>query len=324
MVDKKQDGQEVDEFEGAFNTASETDGKVPGDEGQDNGDEGKGGDEGSEDKAKQTDEGKAKSKPEGDEGKADEGKHESAEDRAKRLEEENAKLTQKTRSWEGRISATARENAELKARLQAIEEEKSKKTDEGKVAGKDGAESEEDDEEVKTFKSDYPNLAGSIEKLLAKERQKIRKEVSDDLGKQVDEKIKPVAEHVQQTKTTSHMAALLDAHPDWKQHTNAVYEWVDEQPDYLQGAMRQVLERGNASQVIDLLDKYKAANGISAKEEQNRQDDGKQQTGSKDKRQKQADDAEAVRSKPGDKPKGKTKVDEDDFDGAFNAAIGKS
>lgn len=70
--------------------------------------------------------------------------------------------------------------------------------------------------------------------------------------------MQPVLEGFNKTAQESHFATIRAAHEDFTEVTPAVVAWVEAQPDYLKPALKNVLEAGTATQVIDLYSRFKA------------------------------------------------------------------
>lgn len=84
---------------------------------------------------------------------------------------------------------------------------------------------------------------------------------------QVQTEVSKATEHLrkqeQQAATDGHYGAILSAHPDAGSIVQSAQldAWIKSQPSYAQPALRHVLEDGETSQVIELLDNFKSAHG---------------------------------------------------------------
>ena len=106
----------------------------------------------------------------------------------------------------------------------------------------------------------------------------------------------------------NHVQTIARAHPDWEEIAAGqdLPAWIDTHPDYLAQPLRQVAEAGSATEVVDLLDRFKDATGRrlpSPKEAQ---------------RLLSAMSASAVPSRTGGPPAGQP--DENDFNAAWKTA----
>jgi len=230
---------------------------------------------------------------------------ESPEQRIASMELELATEKQRTSSWEGRIRAANKRADDAESQLN----DKS-----GSAADKGGSTPQGDDEDetvLSEFIEEFPSLEKPI-KLMA---TKIAREIVD---KQMGE-IKPTIDRVQdtaeQTAVDTHLGKITDAHPDWRKiHKSGVLTtWIEQQPKFMQPGLNVVLDKGSAEDIIELFTTYKKSSG-QIKPTANK-------TG-KTARQK-AKELEAVPSSSSGPPKDKKKIAEDDYDSAWDDALGK-
>ncbi len=325
----KQDSEDTKDFNAAFDQASNPDeGKKPADDQKpdDETDPEKKPDTGTDDEADNegTDDDKAKDDADQDEDdKSDEGKK-SDEDWKAKYEAEQ----QRTRSWEGRLRKQAEENEALKRRLSELEKAKDTGTDKSDEGKKD-ADPEPDDSEaqkiLEAFYEDFPSLKKPLEVLLKKQRKEVRAELETELTGKVDAKLKPVLTRVEEEALSEHIGKIAAGHSDWEavSQSEKFDGWIKSQPSYLRKAYEGVLQDGSAEEIVDLLWTYKEANGLGRRSANK---DGSADKGDKNnRRERQADDAEAVRRKGGKYPTGKhAGPDQDDFSGAFEEAAAKA
>lgn len=68
--------------------------------------------------------------------------------------------------------------------------------------------------------------------------------------------IRPMAEAIMGEQ---HIQRIARAHPDWDTlaKSSELTRWIDEQPPYIAKSLRQVVARGHADDVIDLLSRFK-------------------------------------------------------------------
>ena len=204
---------------------------------------------------------------------------------------------QRFKSFEGRYrkekQAWERERRELMNLLQ-------------REGGEDGNSPESAGEQsmgLEQNRSDTVEAAGSgrDEKVLAEVVRKETKRLMEPL--------------VAAIEAERHRSAVAAAHPDFERLAGEpdLQAWIEEQPDYIARSLRDVVERGTAGEVIDLLDRYKQERGkksARAKAEQNRAQ-----------AERLAQEATAVRSKSAGPPKEKPSAD--DFAGAWAEAVSK-
>ncbi len=74
---------------------------------------------------------------------------------------------------------------------------------------------------------------------------------------QLNQQLAPVFATTQTVANNAHEQAILNKHSDAFDIIDAVGSWVDKQPPILQTTYKDVLEKGTADQVIQLLDLYK-------------------------------------------------------------------
>lgn len=234
---------------------------------------------------------------------------------------------QRTRSWEGRLRKQAEENEALKARLAELEKSK----DTGKSDSKDKKDAGPDDDSeaqqiLNTFYDDFPSLRKPLEVLLKKQRKDVRDELEREFTGKVDQKLQPIVKSLEEDAFEEHLAKIASGHNDWEEVTKSEKfdGWVKAQPSYLRKAYEGVLQYGSAEEIVDLLWSYKEANGLGRRST-NKDDKHDKGSNEKERRERQAADAEAVRRRGGKYPTGKqTAPDNDDFSGAFEEAAAKS
>lgn len=112
-----------------------------------------------------------------------------------------------------------------------------------------------------------------------------------------------------------HRNAVAAAHPDFERIASDpdLHAWIDEQPDYIARGLRDVVDRGAAAEVIDMLDRYKR--------DRDKKQAGAQAEKNKAEAARKAREAAAVRSRSGGPPK--ERPDADDFAGAWAEAVRK-
>jgi hypothetical protein len=140
--------------------------------------------------------------------------------------------------------------------------------------------SEEDQEALKQYEEDFD----VISKMEGKKREvalaKIRKEISDHINGLKDElkaefatQLAPAVELVKETQkereersTAEHFATIRESHPDYEKYVEdeSIKTWIATKPKYLQKGMMETYSAGDAESIVELLNDFKAENGISS------------------------------------------------------------
>lgn len=212
---------------------------------------------------------------------------------------------QRTKSWEGRLSARDRENNALKEEL-----EKYRKL----VQQKEDEDDSKEDETVKAFLEEFPELAAPIQKLIEKATRKTSKTVVSDIESRVQEHIAPIATTVQEVTLEKHLNTIRTAHNDFDEIVKSgdVQKWIDEQPEFMKPSLQRVYEQGYATEVVELLSQYKRGRNISL---------GPNGQVIEQKQPVTRRPAAAVKSRPSAPQTKQDKIDPDDFDSAWEAAL---
>lgn len=74
--------------------------------------------------------------------------------------------------------------------------------------------------------------------------------------------IQPIAASTKEVQEQLHFDSITTAHPDFDDINPKIKPWIDTQPAYLQKALDQVYTGGTAEEVIDLVQRFKDAEGI--------------------------------------------------------------
>lgn len=110
------------------------------------------------------------------------------------------------------------------------------------------------DDELAALFGDFSekDIAKAVQKLVAMS-------VSDEVGKA----LMPIHEKEVQAAQQAHYQAILAAHPDAGELADSkeLESWVNGLPKYAQAGVREVLEKGSAFDVIEVLNDFKAAIG---------------------------------------------------------------
>jgi hypothetical protein len=138
-------------------------------------------------------------------------------------------------------------------------------------ADADTGKTDAQDEVLAKLKEDFPELAEMLGPV-------IQSMIDARVGQRVDALIKeldttkqalaPLQETAEQTAEAKHYAAIREAHTDFDAivESGKLDEWIAKQPSFTRDAYNGVLEKGTATQVIELFQAYKDANGIKPPE----------------------------------------------------------
>jgi len=110
---------------------------------------------------------------------------------------------------------------------------------------------------LKTYDSDWPDVRKG-EALIRKQ------EYHHLLGyvfKEVAGQLKPMMETLQTLAERTHYGDITAQVSDYSDIRDKVVEWAGNQPSYLQGAYKHVIEHGTVDEIKDLIDRYKRENG---------------------------------------------------------------
>ena len=167
--------------------------------------------------------------------------HRAAKDRAQEAEARAAGL-----------EALSKEQAEL---IESLKE--------AKAADKGTGATEAQDEVMAKLTSDYPELAETlipVMKALAEGGSKALKQELDDLRST----LVPIQKATHENALDAHFAAITAAVPDFDAlvDSGAINTWVEGLPSYARNGAQAVLDKGTASEVIELFGQYKQAQGI--------------------------------------------------------------
>lgn len=119
--------------------------------------------------------------------------------------------------------------------------------------------SPEDQSVIDEFNKDWPEAARAQELIRRKEYHYVVTHIFDEVAKAVA----PIMQYVEAMQTTDHEGAIRSAHEDYDAVSEGAAKWVEDQPKYLRDTYQRVIKEGTAEEVIDLLTRYKDANGIA-------------------------------------------------------------
>ena len=109
-----------------------------------------------------------------------------------------------------------------------------------------------------------PELFGDFsEEAIAKGVQKLVDARVAAIEARFAEAVKPLQDKAQLTEAEKHFQAIYQAHPDADSLTESaeLKAWIDSHPSFVRSGFQAVLQQGTTTQVIELFDAFKAANG---------------------------------------------------------------
>lgn len=209
--------------------------------------------------------------------------------------------------WQGRTKKAKEEAEAEEARLAKLREEQATALAQKAV---DDEMTDEEKAELAEVLADYPQIAKLID-------VKLKKAISTEVPKVVNEHVDPVSKRVQASELEAHTSRIASKHADYVDVVNSddFSQWLSRGVTYDEGKkFRQVIQQGSANQVIEMLDAFKGSR--QPKPKQNATDDS-------ERRRQQLDAAATVRHRSV-MPKHNRPVDQNDYDGAWNEATKRS
>lgn len=160
---------------------------------------------------------------------------------------DNQRLEHKMSSWEGRIKK-ANDAAALAVAEVAELKKEPVKTDTPLL---------EDDEMLKEFKEEFPDLVEPMQRMAKKIAESI---VNERLGS-VTPQIEALKVKQEQTDEQRFLAPIADAHPDWRKiyDSGKLQVWIDKHTPLQQRVYNEIVNKGSQEEVIDMFTTYKEA-----------------------------------------------------------------
>lgn len=95
----------------------------------------------------------------------------------------------------------------------------------------------------------------------------VSQRVSAQVQSMMDAALAPFKQQQQLSAEQQHFAYIGSAHPDFESipESQEFQAWKDAQPSFIRSAYDDVLNKGNAEQVVELLSLYKSQNNVSSK-----------------------------------------------------------
>lgn len=177
-----------------------------------------------------------------------------------------SKIVQRTKSWDGRLKKAHTDLRELQTELAQRE------TDDDVATGtreevvekvtekvKTAALSEEEQNTVNELESEYPVINKAID-------IKARKVAQDIVDAALEDRLQPVEESLKvrdEDASKSHFREVANSHKDFYEIATggALDEWILDQPKREGDVLKETRDKGSASEVIALLDRFKKESG---------------------------------------------------------------
>ena len=124
--------------------------------------------------------------------------------------------------------------------------------------------SEEYTAKIDAFKKDWPDIAEAVEMQSAHLQSQMEARVArlvSSVVQSIYADMSPIAKSYAKVETNTLRTTVLSAHADYDSVYPSLEPWIKSQPAYLQSGMLHAYNAGSASDVIDLVSRYKAATG---------------------------------------------------------------
>ena len=195
-----------------------------------------------------------------------------------KLRRENQELEHKFRSNDGRIAAYQRQIAQYQDQSPAQAGDENE----------DGDDQDAADPDLETFRTEYPEIAGPLEKMREQDKKRIE---------QLESRLAAQGEHQRQDQLDHQEQVLQDAHSDWVDVTaNPEFSaWVQKQPLYVQeAASRNGQQITDGQEAADLIDRFKSTQTQNEPSDEPSPDEPKPNAG---KRKRQLESSATVANK---------------------------
>jgi len=113
---------------------------------------------------------------------------------------------------------------------------------------------------LEDYRKDWPDVA----KAEALSRRQEYHQLVQHVFTEVSKALMPINDTVQTLSERSHLQELESNVEDYGDIRDKVVEWVETQPAYLQNAYNHVIEQGTATEVVDLIERYRRETGATA------------------------------------------------------------
>ena len=124
-----------------------------------------------------------------------------------------------------------------------------------KVAKQEGIVPPKSDEDIESWAKEYPDVAGIVEKIAAKQAQ--------EMFEKANIRIKEIDEERMELKRDSAENVILKAHSDFDdlRASDGFHDWADEQPKWVKDALYE--NSDDPDSVIRVIDLYKMDKGLT-------------------------------------------------------------
>lgn len=259
---------------------------------------------------------------------------------AEKVAEEAAKADEKTpeeieAEKKAEEASALKAERDLAAKVQKEADEKVAKEAREKQAAED-KEQAEDREKRATITADEEAVNAEMAKDFpdVKKVMDIQQRISDAKWEQrfVDfqaglvKQLNPTIQTVNAVATDSFERAVYGKHPDTQELLPEVEAWVDKQPAFLKAAYNNVLDKGTATETIELLDIFKGATGRNEQEGKSAEDIAAEAKAAEDKKKADEERERKLASQEGIRGRQDAKTDTapSTFEDAFNAEASKA
>ena len=253
-------------------------------------------------------------------------------------EEEEAKQVQRYKTlqgihkhdkelWQTEKESLEEENAGLAEKLANV-----KPKEEKKPVEVDGFKAFVDSltDEQKTQLKEYDEEFATVAKMEGMKRKieldKLRNEITewkDSVKAELTEygtRIEPVVERVEKTEADAHFVVIKTAHKDYEQHRDdgSIVEWIQSKPNYLQTALMETYEEGEAEDVVALISDFKQETNVEQMSSEKDLVEEEKKQALKEKKEKKKQALATVTTRKG--AVNLRTTDADDYESAFDEA----
>lgn len=110
---------------------------------------------------------------------------------------------------------------------------------------------------VEKYKQEWSEVHEAEEVIRNAQLQLIQERLYSDLRSA----LAPVFETTQKLQVNAHLDAIRQTHPDLDDIRGELNEWIDQQPEFVRPAYKQVATKGSAKEVVELINQFKQAKG---------------------------------------------------------------
>ncbi len=223
-----------------------------------------------------------------------------------------------------KADAEGKAKADLQTKLDTEKNEADAKVKADKLADEAVArETPTEDEQtvIEQAQKDFPEVFQSFAIQQRTLLAKIENLLTSKLGEastQFEQRISPTEAAVSKTVDNAHKKAILDSHSDAFTILPDIEAWILTQPAFLQGSYNAVLDNGASDEVVEFITMFKDATEtkqiLTPEEVAAQEAEEAKEKADKKAKEKKLKAQEGIR---GRRTGGRTAIDPDDFDGAF-------